>query len=428
MERKTKPAIYTGEQVPLQPMVTAPAKHERVAAVLEAGAIGTAFLIPLVFWPAAESPFSSAKQWLLIAWVFVGFVVAGAGRLYRQRHLPGRAALALAVWIFALSLSAALGSEVSLRALIDALLPCGNFLLLFWIAPRSHRLVLALVASGTLAASVAILQYLHLDPFRLFGMASSIQGSSRIQVFSTLGNPNFVASFLACVLPLTLVCATTAGLVGRPRARLSSFATLIQAGAIVATGSRAPILALLAASAWLLFRRNRLWMRFLGFGLPITALLLLFSPARPLQETMAGRFYIWKVVGKHILEIPLTGYGPGAFSLRFAEWETAQLRLSPENADRAFAGFQDHAHNDYLEILVDHGFIGLAAFMLMLFLSVPAFRKSRDPGSRFEDGFIAAVITLLVVALVDFPLHRPTELYLLWTYIALIGISKETGS
>lgn len=386
-----------------------------------------AFLMPLVFWPSAESPFSSAKQWLLFVWVLLGFAGAGASRLYRQRRLPGRVTMALALWITALSLSAALGTEVSLRALADALLPCANFLLLFWIAPKPQKFVLALVVSGSVVASVAILQYLHVDPFRLFGLAGSIQGSSRILVFSTLGNPNFVASFLVCLLPLTCVCAANAGLVGSTSARLCALAALVQAGAIVATGSRAPILAILAAGAWLFFCGNRSWMRFLWIGLLITAALLVFSPARPLNKTIAGRLYIWKVAAKHIAEVPFAGYGPGAFPLRFAEWETAYLRLSPETENRRFAGLQDHAHNDYLEIIVDHGLFGLAAFILMLVLLVPAFRGTRNPRGRFEDGIIAAIIALLAVALVDFPLHRPAELYLLWALAALFWISEGPG-
>jgi putative inorganic carbon (hco3(-)) transporter len=424
MAGKTKGDIAPDGPVPWQPAVAAQARYKGVTAVLEAGAIATAFLMPLAFWAPAAFPFSSAKQWLLLTWVATGFVAVGASGIYRKRRLPVRVASALAAWLIALSLSAALGIEVSFRALIDALLPCGNFLLLIWIAPKPHRVILALVSSGTMVASVAVLQYLHLDPFRLFGLASSIQGSSRIQIFSTLGNPNFVASFLVSVLPLTLVCAGTVGLISRMSARFSLFAALIQACAIVATGSRAPILAFPVAGAWLLVRRNRSWMRYLAAGLAVTALLLLLSPARPLNKTIAGRLYIWKVIGKHIMAVPFSGYGPGSFALRFAEWETADLRLSPENANRSFSGLQDHAHNDYLEFIVDHGIFGLAAFLLMLFLSVPAFRRASAAGSSFDDGIIAGMIALLAVALVDFPLHRPTELYLLWTLMALPWISN----
>jgi O-antigen ligase len=401
-------------------MNSEPVRPGRAARVLEAGAIGTTFLMPLVFWPAAELPFSTAKHWLLSAWIVSGFAATGALRLDNRRRLPARLAAALALWVLALALSAVVGSEVSLRALLERLLPCLNLLLLFWIAPKLRRMVMAIICSGTAVSLVAILQFLRLDPFRLFGMASSIQGSSRILVFSTLGNPNFVAAFLISVLPVTFICAGTKGWYGRAGVRLLTGAMLLQAGAIVATGSRAPILAIIVSGTWLMFRRSGSWLRLLAGGLLVAAVLLAFSPARSLEKTLAGRIYIWKVIAKHIGGVPFAGFGPGAFPLRYAEWETESLRISSENKDRSFAGFQDHAHNDYLEIIVDHGIFGLAAFVLALFLSIPILPWSQIRGAGLEDGIIAGIVALLVVALVDFPLHRPTELFILWTFIALL--------
>jgi O-antigen ligase len=411
-----------------QPMGAVPVRQNRAVRVLEAGAIGTAFLIPLAFWPAAVLPFSTAKHWLLAAWVTAGCATAGSFRLDKSRRLPARLAWALALWITALALSAALGQEVSLRAFFEQLFPSINLLLLFWIAPNLRRMAMAIIGSGTAVSLVAILQFLQLDPFRIFGLAGSIQGSSRIQVFSTLGNPNFVAAFLISVLPLTFVCAGRKDLFGRSGARFLMCAMLLQAGAIVATGSRAPILAILASGTWLVLRRNRSWLRFLAAGLPVAAVLLVFSPARPLDKTVAGRVYVWKVIAKHVAGVPFSGFGPGAFPLRYAEWETEYLRTSAENADRSFVGFQDHAHNDYLEIVVDHGISGLAAFLLALCLAIPFPWRGRTRGGSLKDGIIAGIIGLLAIALVDFPLHRPTELYLFWTFITLLWSMDEDGS
>jgi O-antigen ligase len=402
-------------------------RQSRIAGLLEACAIGTVFLMPLVFWPAVEFPFSVAKRWLLSAWLLLGFATAVAARIPKRRILPSRFVSGLAVWLSALALSAILGREVSLQALLDAVLPCANALLLVWIAPRTRRVVTALIASATLVASVAILQYFQFDPFRLFGVVGSLQGNSRIQVFSTLGNPNFVASFLVSVLPLTFAAAAMPDTAGRISPLCCAFAALVQAGAIFATGSRAPILAFLAAGSWLLYRSSSHRWRFLAAGLALAAALLMCSPARPLERTIAGRLYVWKVVASHIGEVPLTGFGPGAFPLRFAVWETELLQLNPQDENRSFTGLQDHAHNDYLEFTVDHGCSGLAAFILMLVLLVPVFRGPAVPRNRVGDGIIAAIIALLAVALVDFPLHRPTELFLLWTFIALLWIPGGAG-
>ena len=381
--------------------------------------------MPLAFWPPSPQPFSTAKECLLAVWVLAGFVIAGAGRLLK-RKLPSRALAAIAIWIIALSLSAGTGDEASIHELIRNLLPCAGFLLLLLAGMRPRQIVLALVCSGTVVALIAILQFAKLDPFVLLNLTGSLQGSSRIRIFSTLGNPNFVAAFLTAILPLTACCIEIEDekkACPRIWRILQITAGLMQAGAIAATGSRAPILGLVAVSIWILFRKALFRMRFVITGLAICALVILFSPARPLEKTIAGRFYIWEIVRAHVPEIPLAGYGPGAFQLRFAEWETNHLQTNPGNPDRSFAGLQDHAHNDYLEFLVDYGFVGLFAFLPVIGLSPLLFRRGSRP--LLENGISASIIALLAVAMVDFPLHRPTELYLFWTQLALLWILEE---
>ena len=389
-------------------------------------AVGVAFLVPLVFWPGVQSPFSSAKEWLLAAWVVAGFAIGAWTGPTRRKPIPRTGLWAAAIWITALALSAGLGDESSLPELLRNLVPCAGFLLLLWISPKPHRVVFALVLSGSMVALVALLQFIGLDPFLLLNLTGSLQCNSRIRVFSTLGNPNFVAAFLTAILPLTVCCSLPEI---RTPAKISVYVpiagALLQAGAIFATGSRAPILGLVASGTWLILRRSRSWMRFAWAALALCALLLLFSPARPLDKTIAGRFHIWNIIRNHITEIPVAGFGPGAFEIRYAQWETASLSTNPTGADPSFAGLQDHAHNDYLEVLVDHGFLGLSAFMVVLtLLLLPLFRPIRVSG--LVDGIMASVIALLAVALVDFPLHRLTERYLFWSLLALLCISSES--
>jgi O-antigen ligase len=321
-----------------------------------------------------------------------------------------------------LSISAGLGTEVSLHELLITVLPCAGFLLLHWIDPKPERIVAALAASGTVMALIGVLQFSGLDPFRLIGLTGSLQGSSRIRVFSTMGNPNFVAALLTAVLPLTVLASTPFGSWMAPGKLRLWFAAAgaVQACGIFATGSRAPILGFLAAGIWLLIRKNRPWVRFFIPCLIVCAALILFSPARPLGKTIAGRIYMWRIISRHIAVIPPTGYGPGAFALRFARWE-AETENPKRSAPASFAGLQDHAHNDYLEFLVDLGFIGLLGFGIVTVLLAALFRPAAGPP---EIAATASLIALLSVAAVDFPLHRPAELYVFWTVSALLSIAR----
>jgi O-antigen ligase len=241
-----------------------------------------------------------------------------------------------------------------------------------------------------------------------------------MRVFATLGNPNFVAAFLAASAP----AAWAAGMLfpnGRKRVVWLAACGLLLAGGILATGSRAPALAALAVAAWAMFRSLR--KRHLAI-LPILFGLLLVgvSTARPLADTLEGRLFIWRVALPHALESPLTGGGPGSFQLNYPGWETDRLAVA--RGEARFAGFQRHSHNDYLETLVDYGLPGL-----LLLLAIPALvlgrfcfakRDSADPAA---EGAAAGIVALMALALVDFPLHRPVEAFLFWLFLAIVHSS-----
>jgi len=381
--------------------------------------------MPLVFWPPSPQPFSTAKEWLGAAWILSALIISCSGKLLSVK-LPSKVLLAGAIWIMAISLSAGTGGEASIRELICNLLPCLGFLLLASTQVRPQLVVRALILSGTIVGAIAILQFVSLDPYGLLDLTGSLQGSSRTRIFSTMGNPNFVAAFLTALLPLTLFGIEPHEEPTHRLWRVFQFVSLaIQAGAIVATGSRAPILGLVAAGTWILLRASRIRMRGILAGLAFCALLVLLSPARPLQKTIEGRMYIWRVALSHVREIPVAGFGPGAFRLHFAEWETEQLKKDPRGPDASFTGLQDHAHNDYIEYLVDYGIVGLSAFFAVVCLTTSVFRRMATPLQR---GVSASIIALLTIALVDFPLHRPTELYLFWTQLALLWILERNTS
>jgi putative inorganic carbon (hco3(-)) transporter len=402
------------------------APNFNLQSALGAVAIGVAFSIPVVFWPWSPFPFSTAKFWLLSGWCLAGLVAAACTGKVRN-PLPGGWAAGMALYVAALSLSASFGAEVSFRALMEALLPPLSAIVLLWIAPAQRRLMMAWILSADLVALIAILQFLALDPFRMINLAGSLQGSSRIRIFSTLGNPNFVAAFLVAVLPLTVTMLATkyrgAGL-----GRLYCWSLGIQIAGIAVTGSRASVLGL-AAAAFCLFAGNGKIRRIILIAFSLLAAFLIFmSPARSLENTIAGRAYIWRVIVPHLPGVPLTGYGPGAFPLRFAEWETDHLKRTAGEGAHPFAGLTDHAHNDFLEIWVDAGPVGLTAFLIMIGLITVRSGPSVPAEPEMRIGALAGAGALLAVAMVDFPLHRIAESYLFFNLLAVPWIRGRAES
>ncbi|MGE5569149.1 MAG: O-antigen ligase family protein [Rhodospirillales bacterium] len=358
-------------------------------------------LLPLVCWPNLERAFSTPKLWLLAAIVLA--VAAHRLRSRERLRVPGWPWLA---WLGAIALSAATGAYVSLEALLLVLLP----VVLYTCPLPPERIGSALLAGAAIESLVAVLQYCQVDPLRLLGWIPETFPNPRMRVYGTLGNPDFVAAFLCATLPLYA---------GVKRKAWLGAGLALQVAAILATGSRISLLALPAAAAALAFRgvKVRKW---LLAGVPAAALLLWLSPARPLGVTVEGRMYLTRVTAAHWNEIRPLGCGPGAYRLQFAEWQENWLR-DPRNREKAgnFAGPVNHAHNDYIEMLVDFGPSGLIAFLVLCVWLMASGWRARERGWRA--GAWGGLAALLAAACADFPFHRPAEWTLFWLLFGMLG-------
>lgn len=353
------------------------------------------FLLPLACWPGLERPFSTPKLWLL------GGLDAALATQYLLQRPKSAAALSSAdwtwlAWLAVLSLSALWAPYASLDALLLMLLPLPLFLALDRGLLWPDRVMHAVLWGSAAVAAVASLQYLGLDPLRMTGWAPEAFTSPRMRVYGTLGNPAFVAAWTCATLPLAIAMAW------RQRGWWALVA--LQVFAIAATGSRVFLLALPAAAA-VAFLRGR-GSKWLLAGVPLAAALLWLSPARPLPETVEGRLYLARVAASHWRDVPVLGFGPGAFRPQFAVWQVEWLKGHGPSASR-FAGDVDHAHNDYLEIFVEYGPAGLAVFLCMCGWLMAAAWRAPGPAA-------CGVAALLAIAFVDFPFHRPAEWALLW--------------
>lgn len=338
--------------------------------------------MPLVCWAGLERPFSTPKMWLLV----------GLDAVVAVRYLGG-VEWPWLVWLGTVALSALAAPYVSLEALLLTVLAAP----LFWAGRLPvERLKRAILWGSVVESAIVLLQYARFDPLRLLGWQPEVFASPRMRVYGTLGNPDFVAAWLCATLPLFT------GL----RRRYAIAGAAVQLGAIMATGSRVFLLAFPVAAVVLALRgmRPKKWW---AAGVLAAGALLWLSPARPLSVTVEGRWHLARVTMSHWREIPLLGNGPGSFERQFAQWQSA--------------GVLDHAHNDYLELWVDYGPVGLCAFLgLCGWLMVKAWRRRADGGAW------GALASLLVVACVDFPFHRPAEWGLYWLLLGMLG--AQTGS
>ena len=382
------------------------------------------FFLPLVFWPDLENPFSTPKLLWMVGGALVSLAIIFLHRTENRRLTEDGLFWGIMAASIAVSLSILLSPRPSAEELLLRLSPPFLYLALRLIDVHPRHIVQPLLWSTLALSTIALLQFLTLDPFRWLGLHPEVFGSPRMRVYSTFGNPNFLAAWLAAMLPFCTSMRSVPESRNALLAWLEPMAILLPLGALLATGSRTflvvlPLLLLGAVLTLGLRKAGVIAAAFLTGAL----FLLLFPQARSWKTTLEGRLYIDRVIMRHFSEIPWFGYGPGSFSDRFQLWQAVDGRtpgLDPRG--RRYAGPLDHAHNDYLEFLVDYGLVGLIALAVLLFSLFRDFWRLRWKGGNNawynKEAFISLGI-LLLVALFDFPFHRVPEWGLFWILLSL---------
>ncbi len=351
-------------------------------------AVGVMAVLPLVAWPGLAQPFSTPKLSLLVvtvvalapcAWIAWRYHVR-ARRFHARRstrdagHAPIPTHVVAALWLASWTWSALFAEVVSLDALLLALAGGGLAIVLTELRPEPARLAAAHAIGATGVAIVAVMQWAGLDPFALAGWVAPLAGASpRLRVYGTLGNPNFVAALLAGAVPLTIGLIVHAAAARVTPSRLADRARPGGADA-AAPGDcrdrlprrrarpdrRRPDLDSLRPAHLPPPRRHRLRPRrgrhHRRLHRPAAA-----GDAGGAHLHLAGRL---AACVRGALGRP----GPGGVRAALSRPGSAKPAANrrPPRRPVYFAGPQQHAHNDYLEALVERGLAGPVTLLLVL--------------------------------------------------------------
>jgi O-antigen ligase len=127
-------------------------------------------------------------------------------------------------------------------------------------------------------------------------------------------------------------------------------------------------------------------------------------------EQNLSRVYIWKATLQMIKDHPLLGIGTGNFPVEYPKYRLPQ----------AWEKDVAYAHNLFMEVTVEFGFIGLILFCLFLFGIIYMGFSLALTGNPFYQGVFAGFIGVLVHQQVDIPIWSIGIGGIFWMMVGLM--------
>jgi len=333
-----------------------------------------ALLIPLLLALQSRDMKLLAAQPLAL-----GALAAAVAAYSRRGALPGvlgplGAWLAVATASYVISRSVAASDELLRQFAFLSI--AGSAALVLRRSDRSRVAVLILFAFVPVAA-YAISQKLGIEP-----VAEFVKWYSRERPFSTFGNPSFLGTWTALLIPLFLgaMAAGTAGW----HPGIWGGAAAASAAVLYMTYSRGAWLGAFAGVAAFLFvGRGRFAPRagnwpdtrrlFARFPLPafaspgasavvLMAVILLVLAPREQLGRRTDRLQLWKGTLRMIAVKPVAGWGLGSFAAEYPPFAPPSF-AEKMKADNTFA---EHPHCEYLHVAMESGVVGLGIFLWLL--------------------------------------------------------------
>jgi O-antigen ligase len=293
-----------------------------------------------------------------------------------------------------------------------------------------RKLALAFTVYGAAVALFAIIQSVS-SSGKVYWTWTPLHGG---WIYGPYVNHNHYAGLMELLVPIPLVIALSQLSQGKKRI-LAATAAALMAGTVFLSGSRGGMLALTIEFAVLIgitkIQKRSVPVRLalsasLVAGLGITAWIgggeitsRLQSIETETRQELAGgmRLSIDRDGLRMFSHHPILGFGLGTFSVAYPEFRTFSTTF-----------FVNEAHNDFIQVLVETGAIGLG---LMLWLLVAFYRGAARKVHGWETTAngalaLAAIVGctgLLVHSFLDFNLQVPANAALFYT-LATLGAAQ----
>lgn len=158
--------------------------------------------------------------------------------------------------------------------------------------------------------------------------------------------------------------------------------------------------------------QKRFWWSMIGLWVMIFAIGIGIYLLK--KDSADGRLLIWKVSTHLIAEQPWVGIGGGQFAGAYGKAQAtyfANGTATPQ--EERVAGSPEYSFNEFLQITVEHGLLGLGLF---LFVLINAFQQA---WRNKQIGLVGSLSALLTFSCFSYPFHVPQLLALLALFLAL---------
>ncbi|MCK5687338.1 O-antigen ligase family protein, partial [bacterium] len=253
-------------------------------------------------------------------------------------------------------------------------------ILLFFIeyfSEVNHRrfYIISISVVATITSIYGIMQYLGVDLYSMFrGFAFWKNYSEKRRIFSTIGNPNFLASVLLFSIPVCDEIYKTAK--NKLEKKLSIFGIILMLICFVMTKSFGAFLVMAIYLGGILF--HNIWKKskvFWSVSIIVLCLGLSFIQTtvpgkklcKKIETKLKIRMYIWNISVEMLKEKLLLGRGPGMFKKDFQEHMVKYNRKHSKTLNIGLPRAFKYVHNEIIQGIIEWGLIGIVLFIFFLF-------------------------------------------------------------
>jgi O-antigen ligase len=313
-------------------------------------------------------------------------------------------------------------------------------------APGRDQLLWTVTLAGTAIAGYGIAQHHGYD---FFPWSENVEVPLSRGV-SFLGHATFSASYLIYAIPIAVVLLVT------PRHWAGRvLAALMLAGMLYHlsfSGARMATLAFVASVALAMLAAAIIWLQ-RGGGPRFSWRVALWAAVALVLIGLAGGWFVtraWQVKGSDLFAIrqvsfairligwetasrmifahPVTGVGAGNYETAAPAYWNDPERIRATRYDR----WMHEVHNEYLEIAVEQGFLGIAVFLALLaYATVMALNlAARGPTPTYRRlglALFAALVAGALDATTTYAWQVPASAIAFWVLIGLIAVSYSTA-